>query len=312
MVPVPEPFLKSVVFLCIDKRGQDRIVRREPHATGFFVKVPLDVDLMNRVEYVVTARHILEKARAESINGLLYVRFNLISGRFHDIETNIDDWVSHSGADVAAIRPPPLPEGLTSAGVDGVALSIEQFVGPGPRYEFKGDVTDIGEVEISPTVGTEIYFIGLFSRHYGKEVNLPVARFGHISRMPTEMEIESGGIHSKIVAYLCEHQSWGGHSGSPVFFMHPMMLGNERVGESGALLETRWDSAHLSGFMGLVSGHYELSERADVTGDLAEVQVKMNSGMAIVTPADAVRQLLIEREEFVADREKLKRTIGSA
>ncbi|MCH8994086.1 MAG: hypothetical protein IH959_03865 [Chloroflexi bacterium] len=314
MGEIPEAHIKSVFFLCIDKRGDGGVVKREPAATGFFVKVPLRVGAATiRVEYLVTARHCIDEARRDAVDDKLYVRFNLKSGTFTEIETNIDDWVSHLRADVAAIRTgnTKQPVGFRPEDVDAGALSIEHFLGPGPNYDFVGKVRELGDepVRIAPTVGHEIYFPGLFSQHYGRERNLPIARFGQISRMPTEIELTHGGVHTTVVAYLCEFRSIGGHSGSPVFFSHPMTLLTERVDDRGVVTGARTDTARVFGLMGLVSGHYDLPEKAEVTGELGEVQVRMNSGIAIVTPAEAVRQLLMEQEEFVAEREKLKKDI---
>ncbi len=316
MGEIPEAHLKSVFFLCIDKRGEDGVIRREPAATGFFVRVPLKVDTGTlRVEYLVTARHCILEARREAVDGKLYVRFNLKSGTFTEIETNIDDWISHSKADVAALWAgnTKRPVGLSPREVDAGALSVEQFVGPGPHYEFVGKVDVMGDepLHIAPNVGYEVYFPGLFSQHYGKERNLPIARFGQISRMPTDIDLAHGGVHTSIIAYLCEFRSIGGHSGSPVFFSHPMTLITERVGERGEVTETRTDAARVFGFLGVVSGHFDLPEKADVTGELGEVQVRMNSGIAIVTPAEAVNQLLMEQDEFLEGREKIRKDIDA-
>lgn len=61
----------------------------------------------------------------------------------------------------------------------------------------------------------------------------------------------------------------------------------------------------VTGFMGLVSGHYDIEQEAKKTGDiLGKVQVELNSGIAIVTPAEAVTQLLM-REDLVEYRKKL-------
>ncbi len=63
-----------------------------------------------------------------------------------------------------------------------------------------------------------VFFVGLFAQDYGRQQNLPVARFGQISRMPIEPVTFKypGGVTTKALAYLVECRSWGGHSGSPV------------------------------------------------------------------------------------------------
>lgn len=313
MAEIPDAHIKSVFFLCINKLDGG-VIKREPAATGFFVKVPLKVgQQMQRVEYLVTARHCIYEARRDAIDDKLYVRFNLKSGTFVEVESNIDDWITHPSADVAAImvRNTKRPEGLSSVDVDAGGLLIELFVGPPPKYELVTRIDELGEepIRMAPTVGYDVYFPGLFTQHSGKERNLPIARFGHISRMPAAVKIRHAGTDSTIVAYLCEFHSMGGHSRSPVFFEHPVMRETEMVDENGNPTGVnRFDTARAFGFMGLVSGHYDLSATEAPSGDsLGDMQAKMNSGIAIVTPAEAVRQLLMEDEVLVKEREKMKK-----
>lgn len=273
----------------------------EYHATGFFVAVRLETDQSRRMDYLVTARHCIDEARAY---GRLYIRFNRTAGGYEEIETGLDEWELHDSADVAAImvHRDRLPSGMTQQDVDQSSLSLSHFIGPGPDYRFEGMVDHIGAVKIQPTVGYEIYFVGLFSEHAGSERNLPIARFGHIARMPGKVSIEHQGTSSEIVAYLAEIHSIGGLSGSPVFFLHPMMIGTERVRNDGSVSATRYDLAHISGFLGLVSGHYPLSVEAHE--GLSQGDTSFNSGVAIITPADAIRELLM-REDLVTKREAI-------
>jgi hypothetical protein len=55
----------------------------------------------------------------------------------------------------------------------------------------------------------------------GEKQNLPIARFGQISRMPKEPIIRRGDIWDSVDAYLVECRSWGGHSGGPVLLGTP-------------------------------------------------------------------------------------------
>ena len=300
MVPVPEEFLQTVVFLCVD-RSENGITKREPEATGFFVRVPLNSKPAAGIDYVVTARHCVEEARAY---GTLHVRINKKVGGFIEIATRIDDWVTHDAADVAAtpILRAALPNGIKPTDLDQASLKLRDFVGPGPEYEYIGEAPLLGKVEIQPRVGHEVFFLGLFSQHYGDERNLPVARFGHISRVPSKLQMKSGSIRFEADAYLAEFHSWGGHSGSPVFFLHPMMLETDGVDERGKVTKT-FDLVHVAGFMGLMTGHYDIPKDAKTTGDMGKVQVGLNAGIAIVTPAEAVKELLM-RSDLVAEREE--------
>ena len=304
MVAVPDDYAKTVFFLCVDKVGNDGVSRRTPAATGFFVRVPLEGSQGLAVDYLVTARHCIEDARADGSDAL-YIRFNKKVGGFAEIETRIDDWLEHDSADVAAILalPSALPDGLTRADVEAASLKLAHFVGPGPDYKFEGESGGIGEVSIQPRVGHEIFFLGLFTEHAGSERNLLIARFGHIARMPDFIEIKHRDQQFKMIAYLVEFHSIGGHSGSPVFFCYPMTIGTPRRDEATETSWTQYDAGHVTGFMGLVAGHYPiLSDTTPKTGD---IQVKLNSGIAIITPACAVKELLMH-DDFIEKRKRLR------
>ena len=67
-------------------------------------------------------------------------------------------------------------------------------------------------------------------------------------------------------------------------------------------LTTGVNEARISGFMGVVPGHFDISRSAETIGDIqGDIQTKMNSGIAMVTPADAVTNLLM-REDVVDHR----------
>jgi hypothetical protein len=155
-------------------------------------------------------------------------------------------------------------------------------------------VPDFGKQEVLPDVGHEALSIGLFTENFGAERNLPVACFGRISRAPSKVDFKSGNISFKSVAYLMEFQSWGGNSGSPVFFLYPINIPGEST----------FDTGYISGLLGLVSAHYNIESEAEKSGDiLGKVLVQQNSGIAIVTPAEAIRQLLV-REDVIAHRQE--------
>ncbi len=282
MVKVPEDYLRSVVFICVEEPRKEDSKKLVPRATGFLVRSA-------RIDYLVTARHVVEEAHDYDD---LYIRFNRTEGPFVEVPTKRDDWLLHDAADVAAIRVPwsTLPARLKPADLDVVSLKRSEFIGPGPDYKYLGTAAGLGAVTLQPQVGHEICFLGLFSQHYGQERNLPIARFGHISRMPSLVQLErTGGTPFETMAYLAEFHSWGGHSGSPAFFFHPFMV--EDKDKSGTIIGV--DYIWVAGFMGLLSGHYEISKKARTTGDiLGTIQTKLNTGVALITPAEAVVQLL--------------------
>jgi hypothetical protein len=55
--------------------------------------------------------------------------------------------------------------------------------------------------------------------------------------------------------------------------------------------------------MGLVSGHWDIRSNAKTEGFDGKVTMKLNSGMAIVTPAAAIQELMM-RDDVVEDRKE--------
>lgn len=60
-----------------------------------------------------------------------------------------------------------------------------------------------------------MFFAGLFTPYPGAEKNYPIVRFGRVA-LVTDEKIEWGGKPMDL--YLIEAGSYGGNSGSPVFF----------------------------------------------------------------------------------------------
>lgn len=307
MEAVPDEAMRTVVFLCVDEQGEGG-TRRVPKATGLFVRVPVEDSPSHAVDYIVTARHCIDSARPFKN---LYIRLNRKNDSFIEVPTKIEDWYLHDNADVAAIciLRPGLPEGVKYTDLDCASVSINSFVGGAPNYEVNlGDEYD-GKI-IQPRVGHQVYLTGLFTEHHGEKRNLPIARFGHISRMPDLLHVKINEIDTDLVAYLIEFHSIGGHSGSPVFFLVPMVVEDRRTwhlpdGQQMRVIEST-DIVWHTGFMGLVSGHYDIEQEAKKIGDiLGKIQIGLNSGIAFVTPAEAITQLLT-RNDMKEFRRKLK------
>jgi hypothetical protein len=306
MEAIPDESLRVVVFLCVDEPRESGVVR-VPKATGLFVKVPGQNSPNNDVDYVVTARHCIDEARQFKH---IYIRVNRKNDKFIEFPTNVEDWYSHDNADVAAIPilRHSLPKGMQPEDLECTAVLISSFVGGSPNYEIVLG-TQYDNKVIQPRIGHQVYLLGLFTEHYGIERNLPIARFGHISRMPELVHVKINNTNIELMAYLIEFHSLGGHSGSPVFFLYPMLIEDQRTlqFEDGKKLAipVAVNFVWHTGFLGLVSGHYDIEQEAQKTGDiLGEIQVGLNSGIAFVTPAEAVTQLLM-REDLKEYRNNL-------
>ncbi len=307
--------LRTVAFLCIEKEIAPGVISRIPIATAFFVVVQEGAGWLG---YVVTARHCVDGIGSRP----LYLRVNVEDG-FDDIETRREDWYMHDDADVAvapfvANRPGGFV--LNAVGLEDFVNADYSFTSSDPTlatYVGTGDAENPplrAESTVIPVEpGNDVFFVGLFVQHYGEKQNLPVARFGNISRMPIEPITFKlpDGTYSNQLAYLVESRSWGGHSGSPVYWRHPIaqLVELDAPRDAPKAMKTRrgtvyvqYPGAEVVGFLGLVSGHFDIDQEAKTVGDVqGSITTGINSGIAVVTPAEAVRELLM-REDVVDHR----------
>ena len=115
--------------------------------------------------------------------------------------------------------------------------------------------------------------------------------------MPDTVSLTNAdGTASNVIAYLAEVHSLSGFSGSPAYFTYPMVV-QEQTKVGGVDVSTGVHLAWIHGGLGLISGHFEIATEAETSG--GDIQVQHNSGIAIVTPADAIRRLLMRND--VAD-----------
>lgn len=262
--------------------------------------------------YVVTARHSVDATAGAEF----YVRFNT-EAAFDDIPTQSDYWYRHDTADVAVLPLDLAPRDTSDyrtawtppsqwVGDDNSVPIRDMLGGAGVTSFFAGEIRGYG---MNPTerviveVGHEVVFVGLLQHQHGEARNLPIARFGHIARMPSEpVGIEGVGCDP---VFLAECHSWGGNSGSPCYLRHPVVMqwevDDERPGHAGTKRELSAETDVLA-LLGLVSGHFNIDQEAETIGDiLGEIRVALNSGIAIITPVKAMRHLLL-REDVRQDR----------
>jgi len=283
---ISDQYLRASAFLCVESSPG---VEPQSCATGFFVE---DRTLDHpRPVWVVTARHCIQEGRAAGKR--LFLRVNTRDS-YVDVPTEPDDWFESDRDDVAVTLWQPDDAAVFQA------VPMDCFVSS--NYSFSGSI-DFPIDETAVCVGHDVFFVGLFSQHPGKARNLPIARFGAISRTPGE-SISIGrdkGVAEELVAYLVEARSWGGHSGSPVFwcFSIPMTLyvNGPPDPEIPARRIPTFRECSVVALLGLVSGHFDIPQDAVTQGDImGRVTTPVNAGIAVVTPAHAIRELL-ERDD---------------
>lgn len=291
---LPPEFLEAVAFLCTE--GPEK----RPGGTAFFVSLRDDITRNIEWMYLVSARHNLEEMPGQDV----FVRLSTADGAgFQHQRTRKDDWFKHDDADVAVI---PFPY----KGWRFRSFPLYMFINKnyeyvphefGQNYE-RAFLKRYGRVAVPIELGDELFFPGLFIQSAGAKRNLPIYRFGNISRMPGDaiyLDTKARG-EVAIRAYLIEARSWGGHGGSPTVWFHIFhpqehLSADEREMVSNPRL-------HLTGLLGLVSAHFDVP--IPTTGGEERLETKVNSGIAVVTPAENIRELLMRQD--VVDERKYK------
>jgi hypothetical protein len=147
--------------------------------------------------------------------------------------------------------------------------------------------------EFNIAEGTDAFFVGLFTTYYGEHKNNPIVRFGRVAMFPddpiTWIDYE-GQPEQHARLYLIETGSYGGNSGSPVFFR----LGADRSPKQGYLL-----GSYAITFAGVMRGRFN-----DVSPKIVSIQnptasaliALPNVGIAAVTPSYFLHDILFSEE----------------
>ncbi len=208
----------TVTFLVV-AGSSGATVNRWPVGTTFFICKSLGSSdegetqaqahpQRSQVIYAVTARHILLNCHNDGYDPI-YLRLNTTDGSYIDVPTRFDDWISHpvnGETDVCLYQ------------VDGAYIG--QYFGDKRAaitcMPFSMLATDEHMKSVPVNEGYEVFFLGLFSAHPGKERALPILRFGNIALMPHEKvdvylsEVDQRqDILTGIDAYLVEARSMG-------------------------------------------------------------------------------------------------------
>lgn len=226
--------------------------------------------------YVVTNSHVIRRKSH-------VIRLSTAQGDTVIIDCQESEWTHHPDGDDVAIYHLHEPQGQD---IDVIPAKV--FISP-----------EIIEKE-SIGAGDEIFMIGRFIGHDGKQRNLPSVRFGNLSMMPDEpLYNEDRGINQE--SFIVETRSLSGYSGSPVlvydvpWFPRP----GRRVRPSEIwtyLLGIDW--CHISRFSKVL----ESDKKTHVS---EKTYVETNSGMAGVVPAWKIMEL-INMEESMIEKEERK------
>ena len=107
-----------------------------------------------------------------------------------------------------------------------VDIAVVPALPSGAIFDFKAIPDDMLSTkatfdEFNIAEGSDVFFLGLFTTYYGEHKNNPIVRFSRIAMFPDDpmawIDYE-GQREQHAHLYLVETQSYGGNSGSPVFF----------------------------------------------------------------------------------------------
>ena len=193
---IPEDLLSCCGFVGHKMADEATIWR----GTAFYVSRPGEKSGVS-FRYTVTVAHVIRNIIAKGVDHVL-IRCNKKGGGVGHEETKTSDWLLHphrDNCDVAVLI------GVPDDQWDIKALSDTLIV---PHVALSND--DI-------TVGSDVFWTGLFTSHVGTTRNETLVRTGHIAALPSDGVLTRLGQMS---AYLIDGVPLGGFSGSPVFSNH--------------------------------------------------------------------------------------------
>jgi len=280
MPRIEDWLLDAVVYLYpSEKDARDGAVTG---GTGFFVGVSAERHPDLVFLYVVSNAHVALGTDRNEPSPV--VRVNTRDGGVDILPLRAEDWFRHPDGDNLAVCPLRLDKGQYRYG----------FV---PRASFITARDIMQQTERPPRIGTgdEVFFLGRFAIHDGKQRNLPTARFGNIALLPSEPIPHPSGIRQQ--SFLVEARSLSGYSGSPVFSCTEgfgvLFSGSARQTGDPPLLGVDWGHLHdLKPVVG--EGNKPLPDRW---------YVEQNSGLMGVIPAWKLAELL-DSEDLMALRER--------
>ncbi len=269
--PIPSEIKSVVAFIFIENENGKLV----PNGTAFFVGVKNASDPNISSVYLVTAKHVLCKPDTTKFLDKVFVRLNKKEG----------------GSEIGAI--PIKAEGkkrtVFTHNDPNVDIAVIPFFPDQAKYDFKFIPDDMiitreAYKELKIREGSEVFFTGLFSGHPGVERNYPIVRFGRVALVTDEkIEWEPG---KQMDLYLIEAGSYGGNSGSPVFFS----LGSDR--EPGSIII----GSPIYKLAGVMQGTYLDAHEIKVI-ETKNVSYALSSmGIAAVVPGYKLHELLFSEE----------------
>lgn len=261
---------KSVSFIFVNTTSGNLVA----NGTGFFVGVKNEVNPNLFNVYFVTAKHVLKDASGKYFSEI-FLRINTHSGSSEIIKIMLKDVkiFEHTDKDVDIVLFPFIPnqEIFDFKFIQNDLIASSEII----------KNNDISE-------GDDIFFTGLFTSHIGQKKNQPIIRFGKVSLMSDEkIEWKEDNKPIKYLdLYLLECQSYGGNSGSPVFFQLNPMRNPSQLNLGGQVIF----------LAGLMTGSFLNANQVKINDGVPNLISMQNIGIAAVTPAYKLHEILFSEE----------------
>ena len=274
----------------------------DPIGTAFFLDVPWGPGM--RLTYAVTARHCVE-----GLDETIYIEGTDIEGKYQKIATTAKKWIRSKATDLACLL-------LENKDSRFFAVDINKDLATG-----------------NIPCGMDVYMIGLFtksSRRYevdGSSSIEPVVRFGKISLPATKVAVHFDPKDANdppkahiVSARLVECISFEGESGSPVF-MYQEHMQDPSPAEMEKLIGGIYpspmpprprpilitDEDVYTPLIGLLSSHWKVKSKVHGSSQRKKNsgEVGLNSGIAIVIPAEDIRDFIMNDDKVKKERERI-------
>jgi len=274
MPRIRDSLLDTVFYLYPSRAAAER--GKKIGGTGFLIAVESKADPSEHWAFGVSNKHVVHT------DGCSVARLNRLDGTMQIFELEPHEWIEHPDGDDVAIVPFAIDTDVHRAKGLGRDMFITKEL--------------IGAEDIGP--GDNVFMVGRFINHEGKQQNDPSVRFGNISVMPKEKIRQTNGFLQE--SFAVEMRSMAGYSGSPVFiFKDGPTVGEPRIlrwltpGQKPKLWLLGIDWGHIVDDWPVRSKIVDKTQVQALSPTEAEVQyVRANTGMNGVVPAWKLADLL--------------------
>jgi hypothetical protein len=200
MPQIPENIISAVFYLYAN--AEDAKAGRDPGGTGFIVAY--EGTIAHKVRgshfYAVTNWHVV----CGGDEGCPVIRLNTQDGGVDIIDLDCSEWEFIPGKFDVAVYP---------LNIDARIHKVSAI----PTFLFAMDPYSPYPIGYNIGVGEDAFMLGLFVDHAGITTNIPSARFGNISMLPSAKAVIEQPTGYKGINYILDMHSRSGFSGSPVF-----------------------------------------------------------------------------------------------